>query len=128
MTAATATSTAESSVGSLTGRCAFAAANALMAAVVGSLTLGIWAGVAGALVLGLLPMMPFMPAAGRAVFEWVVATPVGAALAGFLLFWIVGTIVWGLIFAFGIALFLVPVMLGIVVFLTLGRPVSSSGH
>lgn len=128
MTAATATSIAESSVGTLTGRCALAAANAVMAAVVGSLTVGIWAGIAGALVLGLLPMLPYLPAAGRAVIAWVVETPVGAALAGFLLFWILGTVVGGLWFAFGVALFLVPVMLGIVVFLTLGRPASSSGH
>ncbi|MFN3623508.1 MAG: hypothetical protein ACK4TP_05530 [Hyphomicrobium sp.] len=110
---------------SLTSRYILAVVNSLMATVVGTLTLGIGVGIAGALVMAALP---FAPVIRPAVVEWVKENPPGAALGAFLLSWIGGTIVWGLWFAFGVALFLVPVMLGIVVYLTLGKPIPAGSH
>jgi hypothetical protein len=58
----------------------------------------------------------------------VVETPIGAALGAFLLGWIIGTVIWGLWFAFAVALVLAPTMLLIVVYLTLGKPIPSGHH
>lgn len=117
--------TAEFSDGSLTARYVLSVANALMAAVVGSLTVGVGVGLVAALVLAVLPYLPIIR---PAVIAWAKEYPWGAALAAFLVCWIVGTVIWGLWFAFGVALFLAPTMLSIVVYLTLGKPAPAGDH
>lgn len=107
--------------GSLSARCTLAVANALMAAVVGTLTLGVGIGLLAALVLGVLPLTPYLPQAGRAIVTWVQENPIGACLGVFLLCWILGTVIWGLSFAFVVALVLVPVVLTLIIAFTL-RP------
>ncbi len=110
---------------SLSVRYILAVSNSLMAAVIGTLTLGVGAGVLGALVMGVLP---FWPVVFPAVIAWVKENPFGACLGAFLLFWIAGTIVGGLAFAFGVALVLAPTMLAVIVLLTLVKPTASSAH
>ena len=97
-----------------------AIANAVMAAVVGTLTLGPGAGLIAALVLGLLPLAPYLPQAGRAVVAWGRENPFGVILGAFLLAWIAGTVAWGLAFALMVALPLAPLMLLVIVWITLG--------
>lgn len=121
MTAATITAETGPMQGSLSARCALAAANALMAMVVGTLTLGVGVGILAALVLVVLPFTPFLPQVGEAIVAWAKETPLGAVLAVFGLCWILGSIVWGLHFAFGVALVLAPVSLTLIVVFTL-RP------
>jgi hypothetical protein len=121
MTAATITAESGQMQGSLSARCALAAANALMAMVVGTLTLGAGVGVIAALVLGILPFTPFLPQVGQAIVAWAKETPLGACLGVFLLCWILGSIIWGLHFAFSVALVLAPVSLTLIVAYTL-RP------
>lgn len=116
---------AESKVGSLTARYILSVTNALMAVVVGSLTIGVGFGIVAALVLAGLPFSSVMV---PAVIDWAKEYPPGAALGAFLLSWIIGTVIWGLWFAFGVALFLAPTMLTIVVYLTLGKPVPVGDH
>jgi len=116
---------AEFGDGSLSARYTLAVANSLMAAIVGTLTFGIGAGLLGALVMFALPFTPFLR---KEILAWVAENPFGALLGAFLLFWIVGTIIWGLAFAFGIALILAPVMLSIVVGLTFVKPSTGDGH
>lgn len=111
--------------GSLSARCTLAVANALMAAVVGTLTLGVGIGIVAALVLGILPLTPYLPQARRAIVAWVQENPIGACLGVFLLGWILGTVIWGLSFAFVVALVLVPVVLTLIIVFTL-RPDSGS--
>lgn len=123
MTAAKLTATFDD--GSLSARYVLALANALMAAVVGTLTLGVGAGVVGALVMAVLP---FEPLIRNEVAAWAAENPVGAILGAFLLFWIVGTVIWGLAFAFGVALALAPTMLAIVVGLTFIKPAPGGAH
>ena len=104
---------------SLSARYFMALANAAMAGVVGTLTVGVIAGGVAALVMAVLP---FMPIIRPAVSDWAVENPVGVALGGFVLAWILGTVVWGLAFAFGVALVLAPTMLVIIVGLTFIKP------
>lgn len=111
--------TAEFGDASLGARYVLAVVNSLMAAVVGMLTLGIGAGVLGALVMAVLP---FWPVILPAVIAWAKDNPFGACLGVFLLCWILGTVVWGLAFAFGVALFLAPTMLVVIVGITLVKP------
>jgi hypothetical protein len=110
---------------SLSARYGLAVANAVMAAIVGTLTLGIGAGIVGALVLAVLP---FWSLIYPAVVAWVRENPLGACLGGFLLFWIAGTVVWGLAFAFGIALVLAPTMIVVIVGLTFVKPSAADAH
>ena len=116
---------AEFDDGSLSARYTLAVANALMAAVVGTLTLGIGFGILGALVFALLP---FAPLIRKEIVAFTAENPFGAILGAFLLFWIVGTIVWGLAFAFSVALVLAPTMLAIVVGLTFVKPTPAGAH
>ncbi len=119
MTAATTTAEPGQMQGSLSARCALAAANALMAAVLGTLTLGAGVGIIAALVAAILPFTPYLRHVGRAIVAWAKETPLGACLGVFLLCWILGSIIWGLSFAFGIALVLAPVSLMAIVVITL---------
>ena len=111
--------------GSLRGRYILAVANALMAAVVGTLTLGIGYGIVGALVLALLPFMPLIV---PALVDFAKESPFGAALGAFLLVWIVGGIFIGLKFAVGVALVLAPTMIVLIVILTFGKPIPAGNH
>lgn len=102
---------------SLNARGVLAVANALMALVVGTYTAGLGVGILAALVLGLLPLTPYLLALAGTVALWMIANPFGGLLGVFLLAWIVGGITWGLPFAFAVALVLVPVVgLSIVAF------------
>lgn len=106
--------------GSPSARGVLAVANAIMAMLVGTLTFGVGVGIAAALVLGLLPLTPYLPKAMRAVFVWVQENPVCVCLGLFLLCWIVGSIIWGPMFAFAVALPLAPAMLAMLVWITIG--------
>lgn len=110
---------------SLSARYFMALANAVMAGVVGTLTVGAVVGGVAALAMAVLP---FMPIIRPAVSDWAVDNPIGAALGGFLLAWILGTVVWGLAFAFGVALLLAPTMLAIIVGLTFIKPAPIGDH
>jgi hypothetical protein len=118
-------SAAELGDASLSARYVLSVANAVMAAIVGTLTLGIGVGIVGALVLAVLP---FWPLIYSGIVAWVKENPLGAVLGGFLLFWILGTVIFGLSFAFGVALVLAPTMIVIIVGLTFVKPSTGDAH
>jgi hypothetical protein len=100
-------------------RMTLAIMNSAMAGVIGALTLGPWVAVLGALAMAALPYAPVL---WRVIPEWAQANIITAITALFLLCTVLGTIIWGLSFAFYIALALVPIMLGLIPAIALSSP------
>lgn len=88
-----------------------ALANAAMAAVVGGLTLGPLAAVAGGLAMLVLAYLPYVLGFVRELPRLIRTNRIVTAGTLFIVVVVAGTVAWGIMFPFAIALVLAPVML-----------------
>ncbi len=121
-------STLEAAIGTETpererARLFLALANATMAAIVGALTLGPAVAVIGALAMLLLPYLPLL---WQKILELNGPNQLACAMAFAILLVALGVVIWGIKFAFDIALVLAPTMLVVVCLLARANSLQES--